>query len=103
VNRADRGPLLLIVAGVFLLLAVVAFLISDAEDRFQRSEATSRSLEALRVQTQRSIVELKALQEESDLTNRARADLDAQQQSILNSLARIEKLLTERPPTERGR
>ena len=102
-NRVDRGPLLLIVAGVFLLLTVVAYLISDAEDRFQRRKAALRDRQALYAQAQRSMVELKALQEESDRTNRARADLNAQQQSILKSLGRIETMLEERAPTGRAR
>lgn len=32
-TRADRGPVLLIVGGVLMILAVVAYLIRDAEDR----------------------------------------------------------------------
>ena len=73
-NRVDRGPLLLIVAGVLLLLAVVAYLISEAEDRFQRREAALRDRQALRAQAQRSIAALKALRggERSDRQGQGR-------------------------------
>ena len=102
-NRVDRGPLLLIVAGVLLLLAVVACLISEAQDRFQRREAALRDRQALRVHAQRSMAELKAFQEESDRTDRARAELHVQNEAILKSLERIEKQLEAAAPATAGR
>ena len=102
-NRVDRGPLLLIVAGVLLLLAVVACLISEAQDRFQRREAALRDHQALRTHAQRSMAELKAFQEESERIARARTDLHIQNEAILKSLERIEKQLEEAVPATAGR
>jgi len=53
VNRVDRGPLLLILAGILLFLAVVAYLISDGEENLQRKRAALIGREALRLQTNR--------------------------------------------------
>jgi hypothetical protein len=100
VNRADRGPLLLIVAGALLLLAVVAYVINDAEDNSRWREATLRDRQAIQAQAQRSIGELKALRDESVRTIRDRRGLHDQQEAILKSLARIEKLLEGRAPSQ---
>jgi type II secretory pathway component PulM len=100
VNRADRGPLLLIVAGVLLFLAVVAYVINDAEDKSRRTEAALRDRQVIQAQAQRSIVELKALRDESVRTIRDGAELHDQHEAILRSLGRIEKLLEGRAPTE---
>jgi flagellar biosynthesis/type III secretory pathway M-ring protein FliF/YscJ len=99
VNRADRGPLLLIVAGVLLLLAVVAYLVNDAEDNSRRREAAVHDRQAARVHVQRATAELKALEQERDRNNRDRAELQDQNRAILESLKRIEKLLREKPRT----
>ncbi len=102
-NRADRGPLLLIVAGVLLLLAVVAYLINDAEHNSRRREAAVRDRQAVRAQAQRVMVELKALEEERDRNTRERVELHHQNDAILKSLKRIEKLLGSGHLTEVGR
>jgi hypothetical protein len=93
VNRTDRGPLLLIVAGVLLLLAVVAYSINDAEDNFLRREAALRGHRAVGAQAPRSIVESKALQEGGARTVRDGAELHGERDEILKSLKRIEELL----------
>jgi hypothetical protein len=103
VNRADRGPLLLIVAGVSLLLAVVAYVINDAEHNSRRRAATLRERQELQAQAQRSIVELKSLRDESVRTIRDGAEIHEQHEAILRSLERIEKLLEATAPTESGR
>jgi type II secretory pathway component PulM len=103
VNRADRGHLLLIVAGVLLLLAVVAYVINDAEDNSRRRQAALCDQQAIQAQAQRSIVELKALRDESIRTIRDGAELHEQHEAILRSLVRIEKLLEGMAPTESGR
>jgi hypothetical protein len=100
VNRADRGHLLLIVAGGLLLLAVVAYLINDAEDESRRREATRRDQQTIQAQAQRSIGELKALRDESIRTIRDRAEVPDKHEAILKSLARIEKLLEGKAPTQ---
>lgn len=99
-NRADRGPLLLIVAGVLLLLAVIAYVINDAEDESRRREATRRDQQTIQAQAQRSIGELKALRDESIRTIRDRAEVHDKHEAILKSLARIEKLLEGKAPTQ---
>jgi len=98
VNRADRGTLLLILAGALLLLAVVAYLINDAEDNSRLREAALHHRQTLRAQAQLSIAELKSLEEERDRNNRDRADLHDQNRAILESLKRIEKRLGGEPP-----
>ncbi len=62
-NRADRGPLLLIVAGVLLLLSVVTFLINDVEHNSLRRAADIRDRQAVLKQVQRVTVELNTLRE----------------------------------------
>ena len=99
-NRADRGPLLLIVAGILLLLAVVAYVINDAEDESHRREATLRDQQTIQAQAQRSIGELKALRDESVRTIRDGGGLHDQHEAILKSLSRIEKLLEDKAPTQ---
>jgi hypothetical protein len=103
VNRADRGPLLLIVAGVLLLLAVVAYLINDAEHNSRRREAAVHDRQAIRAQAQRATAELKALEEEKVRNDRERAELHHQNDAILESLKRIEKLLGGSRLTQAGR
>ena len=92
-NRVDRGPLLLILAGMLLLLAVVAYLISDAEENLRRAEAVLRGREALRVQQERAIADRKTYQAVSDRMNKERAELLSQQDAIIKSLKRIEESL----------
>jgi hypothetical protein len=93
VNRADRAPLLLIVAGALLLLSVIAYLINDAQDNSLRREAALRGPDSLPAQAQHSIVKMKALEEERIQNCRDRAELQEQNEAILKSLARIEGLL----------
>ena len=97
-ERVNRGPLLLVVAGILLITAVVAFLISDIEASFQRRQASIRSREALRVPAPRSL----ELQDESDRASKAGAEINAQHEAILRSLARIEGLLKALAPTGHG-
>jgi hypothetical protein len=92
----------LIVAGVLLLLAVVAYSINDAEGNFLRREAALRGHQAVRAQVQRSTVEMKAFEEESARTIRDRAELHGQHDEIMKSLKRIEKLLEGASPPESG-
>ena len=98
-NRADRGHLLLIVAGVLLVVAIVAYVINDAEDNSRWKEATLRDRQAIQVQAQRSIGELRALRDESIRTIRDSAGVHDQHEAILRSLVRIEKLLEVGAPT----
>lgn len=91
-NRADRGPLLLIVAGVLMLLAIVAYLIDDAEDHSRRMEA-SFERQALDAQTRRTVAEVRAIRDENDRTRRERDRIRDQHEEMLKSLERIEKLL----------
>lgn len=92
-NRVDRGPLLLILAGILLLLAVVAYLISDAEEYLQRKEAVLHGREALRVQKVQAIEERKAYQAESNRLKEECVELHSQQDAIIKSLKRIEESL----------
>ena len=100
-NRVDRGPLQLILAGVLLMLAVVAYSIRDVEDRSRRMEELleCRTLEA---QARRSIGELRALRDESDPTHPRRDGSSEEREGILRSLERIEGLLEASPPTRPG-
>ena len=95
-NRAHRGPLLLIVAGVLLLLAVVAYLINDAETHSFRLESSAER-QSLDAQTRRSISEMKTLREMNDRLRSDRQDLLDRNVEILESLSRIEVLLGSRP------
>ncbi len=101
-NRAERGPLLLIVAGVLLLLAVVAYLINDAEDQSRRVEATYER-HALDAQTRRSISEMRALRDENNEIRLDREGIRGQQQEILKSVKRIQGLLEAAPPAAANR
>ncbi len=93
VNRVDRGQPLLILAGIMLFLAVVAYLISDAEDYLQRKEAALLGREAFRVQKEQAIEDRKTYQADSDRMNKERAELLSQQYAIIESLKRIEESL----------
>jgi hypothetical protein len=83
-----------------LLLAVVAYVINDAEDNSRWREATLRDRQAIQSQAQRSIGELKALRDESIRTIRDRAELHDKHEAILKSLVRIEKLLEGQSRTQ---
>jgi hypothetical protein len=83
-NRIEQGPLLLILSGILLLLAVVAYLINDAEDRVQTKARIERQAQAINHD-----------QAERNGYLRARADLVNQQQNILDRLKRIEDFLIE--------
>jgi len=104
VNRADRGPLFLIAAGVLMLLAVVAYLINDAEDQSRRMEAALER-QALDAQSRRTVSEMRALRGENDRTRRERDRIRAEHVQMLESLDRIEKRLggASPPATGRGR
>ncbi len=102
-NRVDRGPLLLILAGILLLLAVVAYLISDAEENLQRNEAVLHGREALRVQKEQAIEDRKTYQAQSDRINKERAELHSQQDAIIKALKRIEDSLEAASSTHDGR
>jgi hypothetical protein len=93
VNRVDRGPLLLILAGIMLFLAVVAYLISDAEENLQRGEAVLYGREALQVQKEQAIEDRKTFEAQSDRMNEERAELHSQQDTIIKALRRIEESL----------
>ncbi len=95
-NHTHRGPLLLIVAGVLLLLAVVAYLIHDAETHSFRREASAER-QSLDAQTRQSIAEIKALREVNDRMLLERQELLERNEEILESLHRIEVLLGDSP------
>jgi predicted nucleic acid-binding Zn-ribbon protein len=93
VNRVDRGPLLLTLAAILLLLAVVAYLISDVEENLQRKEAVLRGREALRFQMEQAIEDRKTYRDECGRMNKERAELHSQHDAILKALTRIEESL----------
>ncbi len=95
-NHTHRGSLLLIVAGVLLLLAVVAYLIHDAETHSFHMEASAER-QSLDAQTRQSIAEMKTLREMNDQMQLERQDLLDRNQEILESLKRFEALLGDRP------
>jgi type II secretory pathway component PulM len=103
VNRVDRGPFLLGLAGTLLLLAVVAYLISDAEANLERKESALRTQEALHMQTERAIAECRIHEAENDRIKKDRARLDSQQDAIIKSLRRIEAALETAAPSGAGR
>jgi phosphate starvation-inducible protein PhoH len=80
------------VAGALLLVAVVAYLFTEAEARTRRIKvALERRVPD--VQTRRSFAELRALRGRSERTRRDRVRIRDQQAEILKSLGRIEHLL----------
>jgi hypothetical protein len=81
-----------LVAGVLLLVAVVAYLITEAEAKTRRIKLAF-DRQALGVRTRRSIADMRALRSESEWTRRDRARLRDQQAEILKSLETIENLL----------
>jgi hypothetical protein len=103
VNRVDRGPLLLILAGIFLLLTVVAYLIHEAEESRRRKEADLYGREALRVQRQQAIEDRRSYQAENDRMNKERAELHSQQDAIIKTLKRIEETLEAACPSNSSR
>ena len=102
-NRVDRSSLLLTLAGVLLLLAVGAYLISQAEDALRRKESALRTQETLRIQTERAIEERKIHATENHRTNQEWARLDSQQNAIIKSLKRIEAVLKMTDSTKADR
>jgi hypothetical protein len=94
---------LLSLAGVLLLLAVVAYLISEAEDTLQRKKSALRSQEALRIQEERAIADRKVYEAENEEIKKERAKLDSQQNVIIKSLKRIEAALETAAPPRVGR
>lgn len=81
-----------------LLLAVVAYLINDAENLTLRLGAAAER-QALGAQTRRSIAEMKALREENDRILSDRQGLLHWNEEILETLNRIEDLLGGKTPT----
>jgi hypothetical protein len=77
--------LLLIVAGVLLLLSVVAFLINDVEHDPLRRAADMRDRQAVLEQVQRVMVELNALKEERERHDRQRDELRDRNEAVLES------------------
>jgi type II secretory pathway component PulM len=102
VNPADRVPRLLIVAGMLLLLAVVAYVINDAQALSRLRRADLRDQQALAAQIQRSAAALRACREEADRIGRVRSELQGQYATILESLKRIEKRLVGTGSVEHG-
>ncbi len=90
-NRGDQGPFLLAVAGTLLLLAVVAYAISDADDIAERREALARSREVFREQTEQLAVDRKALSAEMDRINKASSAFSSQQNALMKVLKRLER------------
>lgn len=91
----------MIAAGLLLLLAVVAYLINDAENLSVRMEAAAER-QALDAQTRRSIAEMKALRDESERIRSDRESIHDQHEEILESLNRIEDLLSGVSPHGQG-
>ena len=89
-NRVDRSPIWLTLAGALLLIAVIAYLINEAEQNLQQKEAVLRESEALRFQKEQVIQGRIMYQAESDRMNRERAELHSQQDTIIKTLKRIE-------------
>jgi hypothetical protein len=94
VNRADRGPLLLILAALLLFLTIIAYLINEAQEERQRNEAILQGREALRVQRLRAIEDRKLFQSDSNRVSRERDELRTRQDAIIKALGRIENKLS---------
>jgi uncharacterized coiled-coil DUF342 family protein len=91
VNRGDQGPLLLALAGTLLLLAVVAYAISDAASVAQRRGAVWRNREALREQAEQLAEDRKALNAEMDRISKVQSDFSSRQDAIMESLKRLKR------------
>ncbi len=75
-NRTNRGPILLTLAGVLLLFVLVVYLINDAEYNQARHEAALHQRELQRRENERSVAD--------------RAELHRRQNMIIESLKRLE-------------
>ncbi len=96
-NRVERGPLLLIVAGVLMLMAVVAYAIHDAENWSRRIEMNF-ARRAIDDQTRRSLTEMKTIRDQHARVHLEQQQVERRQAEILERLRRIEAMLEGQSP-----
>jgi hypothetical protein len=101
-NQSKRGPAVLIVAGIFLLFAIVAYLVGDAESNNERHAAILRETNILRVQNEQSIADRAALHEQTTRFAASRTELCRQKKVTVELLRRLDELTTE-VAAQRGR
>ncbi len=94
-NQPVRGPLVLIIASIFLLFAIVAYLVGDAESNNQRHVAILRETDILRGQNERSIADRAALHEQTTRFATSRTELYRQKKVTIELLRRLDELTTE--------
>jgi hypothetical protein len=94
-NQSKRGPAILIVAGMFLLFAIVAYLVGDAESNNERHAAILRETDILRVQNEQSIADRAALHEQTTRFAASRAELCRQKKVTVELLRRVDDLTAE--------
>jgi hypothetical protein len=80
-NKSVRGPFILSIAAVFMLFAIVAYLIGDAESNTRRHEASLRDQTilddqtVLRIQNERSIADRAVLHGQTTSLSASRAEM----------------------------
>jgi hypothetical protein len=100
--QSKRGPAVLIIAGIFFLFAIVAYLIGDAEGNNQRHEAVLREQNILRDQNERSVADRAALHEQTERFAASRTEICRQKKVTVELLRRLDELTAE-VAAQRGR
>jgi hypothetical protein len=91
VSRETRGPILLVIGATLAAFAVIAYTISDFNEKTQRQEAIIREQSTLRAQDVQLIQERAKLDSRNERELQERAELRSQINTIISSLERIEK------------
>jgi uncharacterized protein HemX len=94
-NQAKRGPAVLITAAVFMLFAIVAYLVGDAEGNNQRHEAILREQNVLRDQDEQSIADRAALHEQDSRFAASRTEICRQKKVTVDLQRRLDEVIAE--------
>ena len=86
---------MLIIASVFMLFAIVAYLVGDAESNNQRHEAILREQDILRGQNEQSIADRAALHEQTERFAANRTELCRQKKVTVELQRRLDELTAE--------
>jgi hypothetical protein len=93
VRRETRGPLLLVIAATLAAFAMIAYTISDFNEKTQRQQAIVREQSTLRVQDVHLIQERAKLDFRNERELQERVELRSQINTIISALERIENIV----------
>jgi hypothetical protein len=83
----------LIVAGLLFFVAIITYWINDAEERARLKQGRGREQEAHRLQIEQVMKSRQMLQAETERSRKEWLELQHQNDAIIKSLRRIERML----------